>query len=163
MPEQLATCPVTSPHMTAPTRSSNKILFFDAPSYKTNVPVRDRNKYPGGVLHLQRGDTSQPLLHYWLGDLANVEQSAAFFLPLGYEKYSFTPYTSKDEWNASYPSDMICGDFPAPIIPPPPPGPPPPPPTPYATPRQPPVTRQLPVPPSLPPQPNPPQPAPGDP
>lgn len=113
------------------------MLFFDSDALSFKSNVRDRNKNPGGVLHLHRGDASQQLLHYWLSDLANVEQCAAFSLPMGYAKYSFTPYTSKAEWEASYPSDKISGDFPTPTTSRPPPLPPPA--TPFATPRQPPV------------------------
>ncbi len=101
--------PIPPPPASTATRSaiSNSIqpFFYETPEHTSDV--KNRRTYRGGVIHVKSGPTDSSPKHYWMNDLIHVETAAKAFLTFGYNYYSFTAYSSREAWEAAYPSAPI--------------------------------------------------------
>ena len=100
--------------------NAEQSFFFETPEYTSNVTNNRGRTNRGGVIHVKGGPTDPSTKHYWMKDLIHVENAASTFLTLGFNYYSFTAYSSREAWEAAYPSAPIFAEFNPPPPPPPP-------------------------------------------
>ena len=96
--------------------------------FKPDVPFAGTPSAPSittGVLSI----TAEPefgarrhTYHFWVTDTSCLDDSISHFQQNGYPDSTFTKYTSRSQWNKSYPDSILRADS-LPIMPTPPPSP----------------------------------------